>query len=121
MPIMTLFRSPHINQMQYDAIIQALDLADKPQDGILTHTCGFDRNGICVQDVWESRMDLDYFLANRLKPAFAKLGIKFVEPEVIETYKFRVSEGVDRYKVDQGANFTATKERPMAGGPSLEH
>jgi hypothetical protein len=120
MPVMTLFRSPRINQMQYDAIIQALDLEDQPQTGILTHACGFDQNGICVQDIWESRLDLESFLANRLKPAFAKLDIAFVEPEIIETYKFRVSEGVDRYKLGQGPTFGAEREWPAAEGPTLE-
>lgn len=119
MPVMTLFRSPSINQMQYDAIIQALNLEDKPQVGMLTHACGFDQKGICVQDVWESRQDFNSFVANRLKPVFAKLGYAFVEPEIIETYKFRVSDGVDRHKVGQGSAFGAEREWPKAGGPPL--
>jgi hypothetical protein len=119
MPVMTLFRSPNINQMQYDAIVQALDLADQPQVGILTHACGFDDKGICVQDIWESRLDLEQFLDNRLKPVFAKLGLTYVDPEVIETYKFRVSEGVDRYKLDEAPTFGAEREWPTAEGPTL--
>ena len=120
MPVMTLFRSPSINQMQYDAIIQALDLEHQPGSGALTHACGFDQKGICVQDVWESRQDFEAFMADRLKPAFAKLGYAFVEPEIIETYQFRVAEGVDRYKADQGPSFGAEREWPSAGGPTLE-
>lgn len=120
MPVMTTFRSPRINQMQYDAIIQALNLEDQPQAGMLTHACGFDEKGICVEDVWESRSDFDDFLANRLKPVFAKLDLAFVEPEIIETYKFRVSDAVDRYKADHGPTFGAEREWPKAGGPGLE-
>jgi|SRR6185312_2145684 len=119
MPVMTLFRSPSINQMQYDTIIQTMDLQEKPQAGMLSHACGFDQKGICVQDIWESRLALESFLANRLKPAFAKLGMTYVEPEIIETYKFAVSEGVDRYKVGQGPSFGAEREWPTADGPSL--
>jgi hypothetical protein len=116
MPVMTLFRSPNINQQQYDAIIQALDLEHKPQSGILTHFCGFDKNGLCVQDVWESRQDFDSFVANRLKPAFAKLGMTYVGPEaIIDGYKFRTTEGADRYQVGQGPSFGAEREtRPTA-------
>ena len=119
MPVMTLFRSPSINQTQYDAIIQALNLQERPQVGMLTHACGFDQKGIAVQDVWESRQDFDAFVADRLKPVFAKLNLAFVEPEIIETYKFRVSDGVDRHKVGQGPTFGAERERPAAGGPTL--
>jgi hypothetical protein len=119
MPVMTTFRSPDINQLQYDAIVQALDFEHQPQTGMLTHACGFDAKGICVQDVWESRADMDSFLANRLRPTFAKLGMTYVEPEVIDTYKFGVSEGVDRYKTDQGASFGAEREWPKTEGPTL--
>ena len=115
MPVMTTFRSPSINQMQYDAIIQALNLQEKPQVGMLTHACGFDQKGICVEDVWETRQDFDSFVANRLKPVFAKLNLAFVEPEIIETYKFRVSEGVDRHKVGEAPAFGAERERPAPG------
>jgi hypothetical protein len=121
MPVMTLFRSPSINQMQYDAIMQALNLESQPGIGALTHACGFDQKGICVQDVWESRKDFDAFVTDRLKPAFAKLGLTFVEPEIIETYQFRVADGVDRYKVSEGPAFGAERERPTAGGPLLGH
>jgi hypothetical protein len=121
MPVMTLFRSPNINQMHYDAIIQALNLQEQPQVGMLSHACGFDQNGICVQDIWESRQDFDSFLNGRLKPAFAKLGLTFVEPEIIETYRFGVSEGVDRYKLGQGPSFGAEREWPTAEGPTLGH
>jgi hypothetical protein len=110
MPVMTLFRSPNINQTQYDAIVQALELEHRPQAGILTHFCGFDQKGLCVQDVWESRQDFDSFVATRLKPAFAKLGMTYVEPEIIDAYKFRAAEGVDRYQVGQGPSFGAERE-----------
>ena len=120
MPVMTLFRSPSINQAQYDAIIQALNLQDQPQTGMLTHACGFDQKGVCVQDTWESRLAFDAFVATRLKPVFAKLGYTFVEPEILETYAFRVSDGVDRYKAE-GPAFGAEREWPTAGGPSPQH
>jgi hypothetical protein len=121
MPVMTLFRSPSINQAQYDAIIQALNLEAQPQTGMLTHACGFDQKGICVEDTWESRPAFDAFVSTRLKPVFAKLNLAFVEPEILETYAFRVSEGVDRYKVGQGPAFGAEREWPTASGPTVGH
>lgn len=119
MPVMSLFRSPNFNQLQYDAIVQAMDLEHQPRTGAVSHACGFDQNGICVVDVWESRQGLDAFLANRLKPAFAKLGIPFFEPDVMETYKFGVTDGADRYKLSEGPSFGAEREWPTAGGPTL--
>jgi hypothetical protein len=110
MPVMTLFRSPGINQLQYDAIVQTLDVEHHPRSGALTHICAFDEKGMCVIDVWESRRDFEMFVADRLKPAFAKLGMPSIEPEVIDTYRFIAADGVDRYKVDSGPTFGAERE-----------
>ncbi|HKR88741.1 MAG TPA: hypothetical protein VJS38_11265 [Phenylobacterium sp.] len=110
MPIMALFRSPSVDQTQYDALIQELDLEQRPPAGALTHACGFDEGGICVADVWESRADFDAFLTDRLRPAFTKLGIEFVEPQILDTYAFTASEGTDRYMRERGADFGAARE-----------
>ena len=53
MPIMALFRSPSVDQAQYDAIVQELDLESQPAAGGLIHACGFDDAGICVTEVWD--------------------------------------------------------------------
>jgi hypothetical protein len=98
MPIMALFRSPRIDQALYDKIIQELDLERQPTPGALTHACAFDQDGICVADVWESRQAFDAFLNDRLRPVFAKLGIEFEPPMVLETYAFNVTDEVDKYK-----------------------
>jgi hypothetical protein len=98
MAIMALFRSPRVDQALYDAIMQELDLERRPVSGALTHACGFDENGICVVDVWESRKDFDAFLSDRLGPAFAKLKVDFDPPVVLDAYAFNVTEDVDRYK-----------------------
>ena len=113
MPIMALFRSPSVDQAQYDAIVQELDLESQPAAGGLTHACGFDDAGICVTEVWESRADFEAFLTDRLRPVFAKLGIEFVEPQILDAYAFMASEGTDRYIRERGADLGAGRE---AGG-----
>jgi len=122
MPIMALFRSPRVDQNLYDAIIQDLDLEQAPAAGALTHSCGFDNNGICVVDVWETRGHFEAFLADRLRPTFAKLNIEFVEPVIIDAYAFTATEDVDQYVRERAAGFqaagkaAATDERPA--GPA---
>lgn len=110
MPVIALFRSSRVDQTQYDAIIQELDLESRPAAGILSHACGFDDKGLCVVDVWEFRTDFEIFLSDRLRPAFAKLNIEFSEPEIIEAYSFRVSDDVEQYKGERGATFGAARE-----------
>jgi hypothetical protein len=118
MAIMALFRSPRVDRTVYDAIIQELDLERQPAAGALTHACGFDDQGICVADVWESRQDFDAFLNDRLRPVFAKLNLEFEQPTVFDAYAFTVTDEVDRYKEEaapaQASSRTSADEaRPI--------
>jgi hypothetical protein len=98
MAIMALFRSSRVDRTLYDSIIQELDLERRPASGALAHACGFDDNGVCVVDVWESRQDFDAFLSDRLGPVFAKLNVEIDPPVVLDAYAFNVTEGVERYR-----------------------
>lgn len=118
MPIMALFRSPRVDQNLYDAIMQELDLEHDPPAGALTHACGFDAEGICVVDVWESRSDFETFVRNRLRPTFAKLKIDFVEPKIIDAYAFTAAEETDRYMRERGAEFPAARGPEHVPGPA---
>lgn len=118
MPIMALFRSPRVDQNLYDAIMQDLDLEHGPPAGALTHACGFDAEGICVVDVWESRRDFETFLTDRLRPTFAKLGIEFVEPKIIDAYAFTATEDTDRYMRERGSEFSAASAAEHPSGPA---
>jgi len=118
MPIMTLFRSPRVDQKLYDAIIQDLDLEHAPAAGALTHACGFDAEGICVVDVWESRREFEAFLTDRLRPAFAKLKIAFVEPEIIDAYAFTATEETGRYVRERGAGYPSASAVEHASRPA---
>jgi hypothetical protein len=113
MAIMALFRSPRVDQSVYDAIIEELDLEGQPAAGALTHACGFDENGVCVCDVWESRQHFETFMSDRLRPAFARLNLEFEQPTILETYAFNVTDDVDRYKPGLAS---ASAGRPSPGG-----
>jgi hypothetical protein len=110
MPIMALFRSQRVDQNLYDAIMQALDIDQGPPAGALTHACGFNDQGICVVDVWESRQEFEAFLTDRLAPVFAKLGIDFIAPEIFDAYAFRATENVDGYMPARGAGFRSASQ-----------
>jgi hypothetical protein len=120
MAIMALFRSRRVDQSLYDAIIRELNPEQRPLAGILAHACGFDDNGICVMDVWESRSDFEAFLSDRLRPTFAKLNIEFTEPEIIEAYAFNVSDDADHYKPElapTGARQSTGSDEQPSGTP----
>jgi hypothetical protein len=113
MAIMALFRSSRVDRSVYDAIIEELNLEAQPAAGALTHACGFDENGVCVCDVWESRQDFEAFLSDRLRPAFARLNLEFEQPTILDAYAFNVSPDIDRYKPDLAA---ASAGRTSPGG-----
>ncbi|RAK60742.1 hypothetical protein DJ021_13455 [Phenylobacterium hankyongense] len=98
MPIMALFRSSRVDRAKYDAIIEQLDLERSPPPGAMTHTCGFDENGICVADVWNTREDFEAFMTDRLAPVFAKLNLDMERPAIIDVYAMSATDAVDRYK-----------------------
>jgi len=61
---------------KYDAVRAELGWVGeegKP-DGILGHAAGATDDGFCVIEWWESKAAWDTFLADRLMPAFEKVG-----------------------------------------------
>ena len=61
---------------KYDAVQKELGWdgeKGKPQ-GILAHAAGATDNGFCVIEWWDSEGDWDRFFAERLRPAFEKVG-----------------------------------------------
>jgi hypothetical protein len=61
---------------KYDAVRKELGWngdTGKPQ-GILAHAAGSTDDGFCVVEWWNSEGDWDTFFADRLKPAFEKVG-----------------------------------------------
>jgi hypothetical protein len=61
---------------KYDAVLAELGWdgdTNKPE-GILAHAAGATDDGFCVVEWWSSEADWDAFFANRLAPAFEKVG-----------------------------------------------
>ena len=61
---------------KYDAVQKELGWEGddgKPQ-GILAHAAGSTDDGFCVIEWWNSQGDWDRFFAERLRPAFEKVG-----------------------------------------------
>lgn len=98
MPIMALFRTASVDRSQYDAIISDLDLERNPPEGSISHVAGFDGDGVCVMDVWESREAFERFVAERLQPTFARLKLDIDPPRVMEAYAVKASDAIDRFK-----------------------
>lgn len=79
---------PGVTTDQYDALNDAMGIAsaeDEP-DTLLYHGCAKTDDGLVVFDVWRSQEDINDFLANRLGPAAAKLGLPQVTPRCGELY-----------------------------------
>jgi hypothetical protein len=68
---------------KYDAVQKELgwDNEDGKPQGILAHAAGATDNGFCVIEWWNSEGDWDRFFADRLRPAFEKVG-GIPQPEV---------------------------------------
>ena len=69
---------------KYDAVNQELgwntDDANAPA-GLLAHAAGKTDDGFCVIEWWNSQADWETFFAERLRPAFEKVG-DIPQPEV---------------------------------------
>jgi len=61
---------------QYEKVTDILDLANKPQPGMIFHCAGQASGGWRVFDVWESQEAYDRFTKDRLGPAFKKADIQ---------------------------------------------
>jgi hypothetical protein len=61
---------------KYDAVRAELgwDGDTNTPDGILAHAAGATGDGFCVIEWWNSEADWDAFFADRLRPAFEKVG-----------------------------------------------
>ena len=67
-------RSPGIGLAEYEKVQH--ELGPAPIAGHRSHHVGVVDGALVVVDVWESRTDADRFAAERLFPAFEKVGIR---------------------------------------------
>jgi hypothetical protein len=66
-------RSPKSSLAEYDSVLS--ELGSEPIAGRKQHYAGEDAGALVTVDVWESRADADRFAAERLFPAFERLGL----------------------------------------------
>ena len=61
---------------KYDAVRNELgwDSETNKPEGIIAHAAGSTDDGFCVIEWWESEAAWDTFFADRLRPAFEKVG-----------------------------------------------
>jgi hypothetical protein len=81
MPIGMLLTWSGFTKEQYDKVTDILDLATKPQPGMIFHCAGQASGGWRVFDIWESQEAHDRFMKDRLSPAFEKAGIQGPGPK----------------------------------------
>ena len=64
-----------VEQREYDAVIEALELGGKTYKGGVFHVAGPMDGGWRVVDVWESQEAFDAFLRDKLGPVSQRLGV----------------------------------------------
>jgi hypothetical protein len=77
---------------KYDAVREELGWRggeDNKPEGLLGHAAGATDDGFCVIEWWNSRGEWDKFFAERLRPAFEKVG-DIPQPEV-DTFEVHAS------------------------------
>lgn len=73
MPYILITRSPGVDLKSYKAVWD--ELGQEPLAGNLVHLAGETADGVLMTaDVWESSVAADRFAAERLFPAFGRLG-----------------------------------------------
>ena len=79
---------------QYEKVVDILDLAKKPQPGMIFHCAGQASGGWRVFDIWESQEAYDRFMRDRLGPAFKTAGIQGSgpNPEFFPIHNIQVSD-----------------------------
>jgi hypothetical protein len=94
MAIGLLLTWPSFTKEQYDKVTDILDLANRPQPGMIFHCAGQASGGWRVFDIWESQEAYDRFLRDRLGPAFKKADIQgsAPNPESFPIHNIQVSD-----------------------------
>ncbi len=60
---------------QYEKIRKIVNWEGNTPKGAVFHVSGFNKNALRVTDIWESEVDFNDFVQDRLMPAVAQAGI----------------------------------------------
>jgi hypothetical protein len=99
MPILVQYIQSGVSRQQYDTVKKATNWENDPPRGALFHVAAFDGDVIHVSDVWETRADMEDYVAKRLSSAAQKAGLTIDPPSVVETYMVAAYHDIDRYRL----------------------
>ncbi len=68
----------------YDRAREAIDWETNRPAGAVFHVCSYDGSALRITDVWESAEAFERFVADRLMPGLAKMGID--QQPTVEVY-----------------------------------
>jgi hypothetical protein len=98
MPIMAIYRSDTVTPEQYQAYRGQAPIDAVPR-GALAHAYSQQARGFVGVDIWETRAALDEYIATVARPASQRVGVAFMEPEVLDLHTFLVTPGADAFVV----------------------
>ncbi len=83
-----LFEVPGGTTEMYDQAMLDLNVLENRPPGLLSHTAGPMDGGWRVIDVWENDESFQHFVATRLGPALAKVGMPEPKLTRLEVHNF---------------------------------
>jgi hypothetical protein len=81
MPIVMNMRWEGVSIEQYDAVRGIVGWETNRPPGAIYHVAAHDGTAMVVTDVWDTAQDFDTFVASRLMPGVAQVGVTS-QPEV---------------------------------------
>lgn len=99
MPILVEYVQSGVTQDQYDRVRTIIDWENHPPKGALFHVAGFQDGAMHAIDVWQSRAEMDTYVANRLAPAIREIGVTVDPPRVMDTHMIAAYVALDQYRL----------------------
>jgi hypothetical protein len=67
---------PGLRTDQYDAILERMDVVNRPSPSIYLHICAPTDDGLRITELWDSEEGFRRFIEERMFPAAAELGLQ---------------------------------------------
>ncbi len=98
MPIVAIYRSDSVTPEQFRAFRAEAPIDAAPREA-LAHLHAQMSKGFVSIDVWDNRAALQRFIDGVLKPAAARSGLPFTEPEVLDLDTFIVTPDANAFVI----------------------
>lgn len=118
MTIMAVYLVNAATKQNYDDIKDAIGWETDPPDGALLHFAGFDKQGACSVELWESEAQFEAYRRDRYDPACEQAGLGRLEARVLEVHNAAAAGSVETYVPILEAARLRTR---AAIGEQLEH